>query len=73
MIVSVTPLGMVGAFAQGGLSNPTYLLATQDKSYVMRRKPPGALLGSAHAVDREYRVMDALGRAGFPVSRRSCR
>ena len=45
----------------GGQSNPTYLLSTPNQQYVMRRKPPGQLLASAHAVDREYRVMRALG------------
>lgn len=52
---------------RGGQSNPTYLLTTPAKKYVLRRKPPGQLLPSAHAVDREYRVMTALGRIGFPV------
>jgi len=52
---------------KGGQSNPTYLLTTPSKKYVLRRKPPGKLLPSAHAVDREYRVMTALGGQGFPV------
>ena len=52
---------------KGGQSNPTYLLQTAGDSYVMRRKPPGRLLRSAHAVDREFRVISALHRAGFPV------
>ena len=51
----------------GGESNPTYLLTTSAKRYVLRRKPPGKLLPSAHAVDREYKVMTALGPTGFPV------
>jgi len=51
----------------GGLSNPTYMLETPKKKYVLRRKPPGVLLKSAHAVDREYRVMSALHGVGFPV------
>ena len=46
---------------RGGQSCPTYLLEAGGKSYVLRRKPPGKLLPSAHAVDREYRVMAALG------------
>ena len=50
-----------------GQSNPTYLLDTPGKQYVLRRKPPGKLLRGAHAVDREARVMGALGQAGFPV------
>lgn len=52
---------------KGGQSNPTYLLESPGGSYVLRRKPPGKLLRSAHAVDREYRVISALHRAGFPV------
>jgi len=51
----------------GGQSSPTYLLATPSRHYVLRRKPPGKLLLSAHAVDREYRVMRALHAQGFPV------
>lgn len=54
---------------KGGQSNPTYLVTTADRAYVLRRKPPGKLLPSAHAVDREYRVLAALGKAGFPVPR----
>jgi aminoglycoside phosphotransferase (APT) family kinase protein len=53
----------------GGQSNPTYQLRTPGERYVLRRKPAGQLLASAHAVDREFRVMDALGQAGFPVPR----
>ena len=52
---------------KGGQSNPTYKLTTPTKSYVMRRKPPGQLLKSAHAVDREYKVITALHAAGFPA------
>lgn len=54
---------------KGGQSNPTYQLVTPTCKYVLRRKPPGNLLPSAHQVDREYRVIDALYRAGFPVPR----
>jgi aminoglycoside phosphotransferase (APT) family kinase protein len=54
---------------KGGQSNPTYQLITPDKKYVMRRKPPGRLLPSAHAVDREYRVITALYPTGFPVAK----
>jgi aminoglycoside phosphotransferase (APT) family kinase protein len=54
---------------RGGQSNPTYLLETPSARYVMRRKPPGKLLKSAHAVDREYRVISALYGADFPVPR----
>lgn len=51
----------------GGQSNPTYRLRTPDGMYVLRRKPPGVLLASAHAVDREFQVMSALFGRGFPV------
>jgi aminoglycoside phosphotransferase (APT) family kinase protein len=54
---------------KGGQSNPTYELTTPGQKYVMRRKPPGKLLPSAHAVDREYRVISALHPTGFPVPR----
>ena len=57
---------------KGGQSNPTYQLVTPNKKYVMRRKPPGKLLPSAHAVDREYKVITALGKIGFPVPRTYC-
>ena len=53
---------------KGGQSNPTYKLTTPRQSYVLRRKPPGRLLPGAHAVDREYRVIEALSRHGFPVA-----
>ncbi len=52
---------------KGGQSNPTYQLITPTKKYVLRRKPPGKLLASAHAVDREFRVISALNKVGFPV------
>ena len=51
----------------GGQSNPTYLIKTPSKSYVLRRKPPGKLLKSAHAVDREYKVIAALNKTDVPV------
>jgi aminoglycoside phosphotransferase (APT) family kinase protein len=54
---------------KGGQSNPTYKLDTPGASYVLRRKPPGKTLPGAHAVDREYRVIAALGEQGFPVPR----
>ena len=53
---------------KGGQSNPTYLLETPGRRYVLRRKPPGKLLPSAHAVDREYRVISALHAQGFSVA-----
>jgi len=67
----------VGGFAgplrveqfRGGQSNPTYLLTTPERRYVLRRKPPGKLLKSAHAVEREYRVLSALADTGVPVPR----
>ena len=52
---------------KGGQSNPTYRLDSPGRAYVLRRKPPGRLLPGAHAVEREYRVLDALGRQGFAV------
>lgn len=55
---------------KGGQSNPTYLIEAASGRYVLRRKPPGKLLASAHAVDREFRVLRALtgtGRTGDPV------
>jgi aminoglycoside phosphotransferase (APT) family kinase protein len=54
---------------KGGQSNPTYKLVTPGRSYVLRRKPPGDTLKGAHAVDREARVLSALGSVGFPVAR----
>jgi aminoglycoside phosphotransferase (APT) family kinase protein len=53
---------------KGGQSNPTYLVETPLRRYVLRRKPPGKLLPSAHAVGREYRVISALHAQGFPVA-----
>jgi aminoglycoside phosphotransferase (APT) family kinase protein len=52
---------------EGGQSNPTYLLESQGVRYVMRKKPPGVLLKSAHQVDREYRAMNALQDTDVPV------
>jgi aminoglycoside phosphotransferase (APT) family kinase protein len=54
---------------KGGQSNPTYRIDTPAAAYVLRRKPPGKLLPGAHAVEREYRVTDALGKQGFAVAR----
>lgn len=51
----------------GGASNPTFMLSTDAGDYVLRKKPPGQLLASAHQVDREYRVMAALRDTGVPV------
>ena len=52
---------------KGGQSNPTYKVVTESKNLVLRRKPPGVLLPSAHAVDREYKVMTALQQTSVPV------
>src|SRR3954466_9026241 len=55
---------------KGGQSNPTYRLTAADgRKYVLRRKPPGKLLPSAHAVEREYRVIKDLYEKQFPVAR----
>jgi aminoglycoside phosphotransferase (APT) family kinase protein len=56
---------------KGGQSNPTFKLNANGRSYVLRTKPgPAAkLLPSAHAIDREFRVMDALNKAGFPAAK----
>ena len=54
---------------KGGQSNPTYFLTAGSNEYVLRRKPPGKLLPSAHAVDREYRSITALGQTDVPVPR----
>ena len=54
---------------KGGQSNPTFLLSAGNRKYVMRRKPPGKLLPSAHAVDREYRVITALAQTDVPVAK----
>ena len=53
----------------GGQSNPTFLLTADGGRYVLRRKPPGDLLKSAHAVDREFRVMSALANTDVPVAK----
>jgi aminoglycoside phosphotransferase (APT) family kinase protein len=54
---------------KGGQSNPTYQLVTPNKRYVLRRKPPGKLLPSAHAVDREFKVISGLNKVNFPVAK----
>jgi len=56
----------------GGQSNPTFRLRTPQRDYVLRRKPPGKLLPSAHAIEREYRVMAALRDSAVPVPRMFC-
>jgi aminoglycoside phosphotransferase (APT) family kinase protein len=52
---------------EGGQSNPTFLLSTEKKQYVLRKKPPGKLLPSAHMVEREFRIMKALEKTDVPV------
>lgn len=60
--------GLVGVSQfRGGQSNPTYRIDTPARRYVLRRKPPGTLLKGAHAIEREARVVRALGEAGFAV------
>lgn len=66
--------GAIGRLAEvrqmrGGQSNPTFLLVTDRGEFVMRKQPPGELLRSAHAVDREFRVLDALAKTDVPVPR----
>ena len=53
----------------GGQSNPTFFVTFDNRRLVLRKQPPGELLPSAHAVEREYRVTGALHAAGFPVVR----
>jgi len=71
LAATVAPLAGPLEVAQfkGGQSNPTYLLTAGSQRYVLRRKPPGKLLQSAHAVDREYRVIKALAATDVPVAR----
>ena len=54
---------------KGGQSNPTYRITAGGKRYALRRKPPGKLLPSAHAVEREFKVIKALHKTGFPVAK----
>ncbi len=65
-IVGFAELKEISKFADGQ-SNPTYLLEAESGRYVLRAKPPGQLLKSAHQVDREFRVMRALADSGVPV------
>jgi len=57
---------------KGGQSNPTFHVTAGGRRYVLRRKPPGTLLPSAHAIEREYRVMSALSASGVPVPKTWC-
>ena len=54
---------------KGGQSNPTFWLADEERQYALRKKPPGKLLQSAHMVDREFRVMHALGDTDVPTAK----
>ena len=65
-IADVRPPFLVRQF-RGGQSNPTYYIETSTQRLVLRRKPPGHLLPSAHAIEREYQVMSALYGTGVPV------
>ena len=66
-VTGFTGLAGIGRFSDGQ-SNPTYrILDISGASYVLRAKPPGELLKSAHAVDREFRVMNALAETAVPV------
>ena len=58
---------LVIARLTGGQSNPTFRVTAGSERYVLRKQPPGPLLPSAHAIDREYRVMAALRESGVPV------
>ncbi|MCO4840237.1 MAG: phosphotransferase family protein [Rhodobacteraceae bacterium] len=60
---------LVATKFESGQSNPTFLLKTPTNNYVLRRKPPGVLLKSAHAVDREFRVQKALSGTDVPVAK----
>lgn len=51
----------------GGQSNPTFLLCTEERAFVLRKQPPGELLPNAHRVDREFRILAALAGSGVPV------
>lgn len=59
--------GLVIRQYQGGQSNPTFHVRAGERAYVLRKKPPGALLPGAHAVDREFRIQQALAGSGVPV------
>src|SRR5690348_4280839 len=68
-IAGFTPPLAVAQF-QGGMSNPTFLLTDGNgRRYVLRKKPPGVLLPSAHAVEREFKVISALASSDVPVAR----
>ena len=67
---NLTSFGKIGLIKQffGGQSNPTFFLSSDNgEKLILRKKPPGKLLPSAHAVDREYKVITALNSIGYPV------
>jgi aminoglycoside phosphotransferase (APT) family kinase protein len=66
-IAGFTPPAVIRQF-QGGQSNPTYLIEASGQRYVLRKKPPGTLLPSAHQIDREYRIQSALAATAVPVA-----
>src|SRR5262245_16393622 len=53
----------------GGQSNPTFVLSSGSRRWVLRKKPPGTLLPSAHQIEREHKIFAALGKTGVPVPR----
>jgi aminoglycoside phosphotransferase (APT) family kinase protein len=61
--------GITASPLSGGQSNPTFRITAGERSYVLRKQPPGMLMASAHAIDREYRVMRALQGSDVPVPR----
>lgn len=71
LVRTVDGIGPDAALRQfrGGQSNPTFLIESGGRAWVLRKKPPGVLLPSAHAVEREYQVMKALSGSGVPVPR----
>jgi acyl-CoA dehydrogenase len=64
---TIDKAGLVVKTLAGGQSNPTYLLTSGDQQFVLRKQPDGPLLKSAHAIDREYRVISALQKSAVPV------
>ena len=67
-VPGASPIRAIGQFA-AGQSNPTYLIDGPEGRFVLRKKPPGALLPSAHLVEREYRILAALAETDVPVPR----
>ena len=67
-VPDAVPIGAVSQFA-AGQSNPTYLIDGPARRFVLRKKPPGTLLPSAHLVEREYRILAALAETDVPVPR----